>query len=71
MHGWDGKAPVSGMRFRASIPNDFTDGHRGMARAVRGAKKFVRTRIRYHDNAETQRLANEADIRTEGEVDGD
>lgn len=59
MHGWGGKAPVSGLRFHAFIPNDFTDGHRGMARAVSGAKKFVRTRIRFHDNAATQRLARE------------
>ena len=29
-----------------SIGNDFTDGHRGMARAVKGAKKFVRSRVR-------------------------
>lgn len=38
----------------AGIPNDFTDGHRGMARAVKGAKKFVRSRVRFHDK---QRLA--------------
>ncbi len=28
------------------IGNDFTNGHRGHAKAVRGAKKFVRTRDR-------------------------
>ncbi len=59
MHSWQGTAPVSGLCFRASVSNDFTDGHRGMARAVKGAKKFVRTRIRFHENAETERLANE------------
>lgn len=56
----EGKAPVSGFRFHASIPNDFADGPPGMAPTVKGAKKFVRTWIRFHDNCETQRLANEA-----------
>lgn len=28
------------------IGNDFTNGHRGHARAVAGAKKFIRSRIR-------------------------
>lgn len=33
----------------AYIGNDFTDGHRGHAKAVRGAKKFIRSRDRlYH-----------------------
>jgi len=59
MHGWGAEASVSGQRFSASIPNDFINGHRGMARAVKGAKKFVRTRTRFHDNAETLRLAKE------------
>lgn len=30
----------------ASIGNDFTNGHSGHAKAVHGAKKFVRTRDR-------------------------
>lgn len=57
MHGWGGMAPISNKRFGAGIGNDFTDGHRGMAKAVRGAKKFVRTRVRFHENAETRKLA--------------
>lgn len=61
MLGWGANAPLSGQRFVASIPNDFTDGHRGMARSVKGAKKFVRTRVRFHENAATKRLAQEAD----------
>ena len=60
MHGWGADAPLSGEHFRASIPNDFTDGHRGMARAVKGAKKFVRTRVRFHENASTRKIAGEA-----------
>jgi hypothetical protein len=69
LHSWGGSAPVSGLRFSASIPNDFTDGHRGMARAVRGAKKFVRTRVRFHDNAETRRLASALPVSETGESD--
>ncbi len=42
MQGWSSK--LSGKA--ASIPNDFTNGHRGHARAVRGAKKFIRSRDR-------------------------
>ena len=60
MHGWGADAPLSGEHFRARIPNDFTDGHRGMARAVKGAKKFVRTRVRFHENASTRKIAEEA-----------
>ncbi|MEM7215324.1 MAG: hypothetical protein AAF423_07250 [Pseudomonadota bacterium] len=37
--------------FFAGIGFCFTDGNRGMAKAKRGAKKFVRSRIRYHDKA--------------------
>lgn len=59
MFGTGATAPLSDKRIGASIGNDFTDGHRGMARAKRGAKKFVRTRVRFHENAATKRLANE------------
>lgn len=45
MQGWSARIPGIGS-FAASIGNDFTNGNRGMARAVRGAKKFVRSRIR-------------------------
>jgi hypothetical protein len=39
-----------------SIGNDFSKGRRGMAKAVRGAKKFVRSRVRFHENAATRNL---------------
>lgn len=58
--GWTAIAPLSGERISASIPNDFVNGHQGMAKAVKGAKKFVRTRVRFHENAETKSLALEA-----------
>lgn len=49
MSQYHGKG-VNGKRIIAnSIGNDFTDGHRGMARAVKGAKKFVRSRTRFHN----------------------
>lgn len=60
MHGWGDKAPLSDKRFGAGIGNDFSNGNRGMAKAVRGAKKFVRSRVRFHENAETKRLAQQA-----------
>lgn len=58
MHSWGAQAPLSGRHIGAGIGNDFTDGHRGMARAVKGAKKFVRTRTRFHENAATRALAD-------------
>ena len=60
MHGWGDQGALSGVRVGASIGNDFAKGHRGMAKAVAGAKKFVRTRIRFHENAATRRLVDEA-----------
>lgn len=50
----------------ASIGNDFCNGARGMAKAIRGAKKFVRTRIRFQENARTRQLASMA---VDGESD--
>jgi hypothetical protein len=40
----------------AEIGNDFTSGHRGHAKAVRGAKKFVRSR----DRIASKQLARKA-----------
>lgn len=60
LHDWGQTAPLSGVLVgHASIGNDFTNGHRGMAKSVRGAKKYVRSRVRFHDNAATKRLARE------------
>lgn len=57
MQGWTRKSKLADSIVVANIGNDFTNGRRGMARSVRGAKKFVRTRIRFKENAQTQRLA--------------
>lgn len=60
MQGWAASGPLSGVRIGAGIGNDFCRGNRGMARAVRGAKKFVRSRLRHHENAAARRLARQA-----------
>jgi len=62
MHGWGDIGELSGKHVGAGIGNDFTDGHRGMARAVKGAKKFVRSRVRFHENAATRKLAHSGDV---------
>lgn len=56
MHGWGSYSALADINASGSIGNDFTNGHRGMAKAVRGAKKFARTRIRFHENAATKKL---------------
>lgn len=57
MHGWGVTAVLSDRRIGACIGNDFCNGHRGMAAAVKGAKKFVRTRTRFHENAATKKMS--------------
>jgi hypothetical protein len=63
MHGWGRKSELADRTVFGVIGNDYSDGHRGMAKAVKGAKKFVRTRIRFHENAATQKLLNEYNIK--------
>lgn len=58
MHGWGAVSELADQSFGAGIGNDFTNGHQGMANAVKGAKKFVRSRLRFHENAAMQKLAN-------------
>lgn len=52
---------LSGVSVDARADFDFTNGNRGMAKSVRGAKKFVNSRFRHHENAATRRLAAETD----------
>lgn len=49
MQSWIRKSEFSDKIMAAGVGNDFSKGNRGMAKAVRGAKKFVRSRIRFHD----------------------
>lgn len=59
MFGIIKKANIADKVFSGCIGNDFTNGHRGAAKSKRGAKKFVRTRIRFHDNNETKKSLKE------------
>lgn len=59
MHGWGRKCDLADKSIGAGIGNDFANGHRGMAKAVKGAKKFVRSRVRFHENASTKKLVHE------------
>lgn len=55
MHDWGRKSEYANKTVGAGIGNDFTNGHRGMAKAVAGAKKFVRTRIRFAENQQLRK----------------
>ena len=61
MHGWGNISLFADRQIGACIGNDFANGHRGMAKAVKGAKKFVRTRTRFHENAATKKLKDTYD----------
>lgn len=50
---------VSDVSISAHADFDFTNGNRGMAKSVRGAKKYVNSRFRHHENASTRELARE------------
>ena len=49
MSQFTGYDSLSGQHFNTSIGNDFNKGRRGMARAVKGAKKFINSRRRFHE----------------------
>lgn len=65
MHGWAGETLFADKRISAGIGNDFTDGHRGMARAVRGAKKFVRSRIRAANKMKLKKVVEHENCRND------
>ena len=52
--------PLSDRSVSAVAGHHFSNGHRGAARQTLGAKKFIRTRTRFHENAATRRLAIQA-----------
>lgn len=56
MSAFGRKSPSGKVISSFGIGNDFTNGRRGMARAVRGAKKYVNTRCRFH---EKQQIRNQ------------
>ena len=57
--GIHASSPFADFEVGAGYGGDASNGHRGYAHQKRGAKKYVRTRIRFHENAETQRQAKE------------
>lgn len=59
LHGFHKKSVFSDVCYSASIGNDFTNGHRGMAKSVKGAKKFVNSRIRHHDKMALHNLMSD------------
>jgi hypothetical protein len=61
MQGWGRVSKFADVCVGAGIGNDFSNGHRGMAKAVRGAKKFVRTRFRFYENQAVRKLMSRID----------
>lgn len=56
LHGWGHISTLADKAVGAGIGNDYCNGHHGMAKAVQGAKKYARTRLRFHENAATKKL---------------
>ena len=56
MHSWGNRSEFADKHIAAGIGNDFCNGHRGMAKAVKGAKKYVRSRTRFHEKAKLRSL---------------
>lgn len=54
-------AELSGLSIGAGWGGDNANGHQGYAKAKRGGKKFVRSRVRFHENAATKHLAETDD----------
>jgi hypothetical protein len=61
MFGWSNKTEVGDPHWvAAKYPGlDHSQGHRGAAHAVKGAKKFVRSRTRAREDRELQKIAKE------------
>lgn len=59
LHGWVSFSKLADKYIGASISNDFSNGHRGMSKSVAGAKKFVRSRIRFQENAATKKISTQ------------
>ena len=44
---------------------DTNNGKHGVAKNIRGAKKYVRSRIRFHENQATNKIANMVQLENE------
>lgn len=51
--------PLSDKHIGAGWGGDNANGHAGFAHVKAGAKKFVRTRRRFHENQATKKLAQD------------
>jgi hypothetical protein len=58
-HGAKAVSKMADVSFSAHCGFNHHHGHKGRAKALRGAKKYVRTRIRFHENAKTKKLIGE------------
>lgn len=65
MMDWSGRSTFSDSSHSAWIGNDFTNGHRGMAKDRRGAKKFIRTRLRFHAKMKLNQMLRSTDLSEE------
>jgi hypothetical protein len=61
LHGWSRKSLFADVEVCAMIGNDFSNGHRGMAKAVAGAKKYVRSRIRAKEKCALGKIMRDGD----------
>jgi hypothetical protein len=66
MEGFRDRAELADRDIGASIGNNFSNGNRGMARAVKGAKKYVRSRRRFHENKATRDMMRDPDLLSDG-----
>jgi len=55
------KDPLSGSAVSAGITNDFSNGRRGEAKAKRGAKKFLNSRIRIRQKAKIRKMVSQGE----------
>ncbi len=59
--GWgtSKESKLADRRVGANASYDWSKGNRGMAKDVRGAKKYVNSRFRFHENQATKKLIRE------------
>lgn len=56
---WLRKSKFSDKIIGASVGASFSKGNRGMAKDVRGAKKFIRSRVRFHEQQKLNKIKRE------------
>lgn len=61
MGGASRYSALAGRAVGAGWGGDNSNGHRGYAKAKRGGKKFVNSRIRFHEKAALRRLPTDAE----------